>query len=73
MEKQGSGHVVQITTSLTDHANSRVPALLTALTKGANAATKSLAVEYAKRGIRRERRLARASLSEFGKQIAMGS
>jgi hypothetical protein len=71
MEKQGSGHVVQITTSLTDHANSRVPALLSALTKGA--ATKSLAVEYAKRGIRRERRLARASLSEFGKQIAMGS
>jgi NAD(P)-dependent dehydrogenase (short-subunit alcohol dehydrogenase family) len=53
MEKQGSGHVVQITTSLVDHANSSVPAVLAALTKGGlNAATKSLAIEYAKRGIR---------------------
>jgi NAD(P)-dependent dehydrogenase (short-subunit alcohol dehydrogenase family) len=53
MEKQGSGHVVQITSSLTDHADSRVPAVLAALTKGGlNAATKSLAIEYAKSGIR---------------------
>jgi NAD(P)-dependent dehydrogenase (short-subunit alcohol dehydrogenase family) len=53
MEKQGSGHVVQITTSLVDHANSAVPAVLASLTKGGlNAATKSLAIEYAKRGIR---------------------
>ena len=53
MEKQSSGHIVQITTSLVDHANSRVPALLASLTKGGlNAATKSLAIEYAKRGIR---------------------
>jgi NAD(P)-dependent dehydrogenase (short-subunit alcohol dehydrogenase family) len=52
-EKQGSGHVVQITTSLVDHANSRVPAVLASLTKGdLNAATKSLAIEYAKHGIR---------------------
>jgi NAD(P)-dependent dehydrogenase (short-subunit alcohol dehydrogenase family) len=53
MEKQGSGHVVQITTSLVDHAMSGVPSVLASLTKGGlNAATKSLAIEYAKRGIR---------------------
>ena len=53
MEKQGSGHIVQITTSLVDHAIAGVPAGLAALTKGGlNAATKSLAIEYAKRGIR---------------------
>ena len=53
MEKQGNGHIVQITTSLVDHAMAGVPAVLAALTKGGlNAATKSLAIEYAKRGIR---------------------
>jgi NAD(P)-dependent dehydrogenase (short-subunit alcohol dehydrogenase family) len=53
MEKRGSGHIVQITTSLVDHANSSVPSVLASLTKGGlNAATKSLAIEYAKRGIR---------------------
>ncbi len=53
MEKQGSGHVVQITTSLVDHAMSGVPSVLASLTKGGlNGATKSLAIEYAKRGIR---------------------
>jgi NAD(P)-dependent dehydrogenase (short-subunit alcohol dehydrogenase family) len=53
MERQGSGHVVSITTSLVDHANSQVPSALASLTKGGlNAATRSLAVEYAKRGIR---------------------
>jgi NAD(P)-dependent dehydrogenase (short-subunit alcohol dehydrogenase family) len=53
MLKQGSGHVVQITTSLVDHANSAVPSVLASLTKGGlNAATKSLAIEYAGRGIR---------------------
>jgi NAD(P)-dependent dehydrogenase (short-subunit alcohol dehydrogenase family) len=53
MEKRGSGHVVQITTSLVDHANSRVPSVLASLTKGGlNAATRSLAIEYAARGIR---------------------
>ena len=53
MLKQGSGHIVQITTSLVDHANSNVPSVLASLTKGGlNAATKSLAIEYAKRGIR---------------------
>ena len=53
MEKQGSGHVVQITTSLVDNAIAGVPSVLASLTKGGlNAATKSLAIEYAKRGIR---------------------
>jgi NAD(P)-dependent dehydrogenase (short-subunit alcohol dehydrogenase family) len=53
MEKQGSGHVVQVSTSLVDHANSSVPSVLASLTKGGlNAATRSLAIEYAKRGIR---------------------
>lgn len=53
MEKQGSGHVVQITTSLVNHANSAVPSVLASLTKGGlDAATRSLAIEYAKRGVR---------------------
>jgi NAD(P)-dependent dehydrogenase (short-subunit alcohol dehydrogenase family) len=53
MEKQGSGHVVTITTSLVDHAVDGVPSVLASLTKGGlNAATRSLAIEYAKRGIR---------------------
>ena len=53
MEKQGRGHVVQVSTSLVDQANSNVPSVLASLTKGGlNAATKSLAIEYAKRGIR---------------------
>jgi NAD(P)-dependent dehydrogenase (short-subunit alcohol dehydrogenase family) len=53
MERRRSGHVVQITTSLIDHANSAIPSVLAALTKGGlDAATKSLAIEYAARGIR---------------------
>ena len=53
MEKQRSGHVVSITTSLVDHAIDGVPSVLASLTKGGiNSATKSLAIEYAKRGIR---------------------
>jgi NAD(P)-dependent dehydrogenase (short-subunit alcohol dehydrogenase family) len=53
MEKQGGGHVVQISTSLIDQANSSVPSVLASLTKGGlNAATKSLAIEYATRGVR---------------------
>jgi NAD(P)-dependent dehydrogenase (short-subunit alcohol dehydrogenase family) len=53
MAQQGKGHVVQITTSLVDHANSRVPSVLASLTKGGlSAATRSLAIEYAARGIR---------------------
>ena len=53
MEKNASGHVVSITTSLTDHAINGVPSVLASLTKGGlNAATKSLAIEYAQKGIR---------------------
>jgi NAD(P)-dependent dehydrogenase (short-subunit alcohol dehydrogenase family) len=53
MEKQGSGHIVQISTSLVDSASSAVPSVLASLTKGGlDAATRSLAIEYAKRGIR---------------------
>src|SRR6516165_2767423 len=37
MEKQGSGHVVQITTSLVDHAMAGVPSVLASLTKGGRA------------------------------------
>jgi NAD(P)-dependent dehydrogenase (short-subunit alcohol dehydrogenase family) len=49
----GGGHIVTISTSLVDHANSTVPSALASLTKGGlNAATKALAVEYADRGIR---------------------
>ena len=53
MLQRGSGHVVNITTTLVDHANSDRPSLLTSLTKGGvAAATRSLAIEYASRGIR---------------------
>ncbi|MDH6246735.1 SDR family oxidoreductase [Mycobacterium sp. OTB74] len=51
-EGQG-GHVVNISTSLVDHALSSVPSALASLTKGGlNAVTKSLAIEFAQRGIR---------------------
>ena len=54
MLRQGhGGHVVQVTTSFVDHANSNVPSVLASLTKGGlQSATKSLAIEYAKRGVR---------------------
>ncbi|MFJ9779364.1 SDR family NAD(P)-dependent oxidoreductase [Amycolatopsis sp. NPDC101161] len=53
MLEVGGGHVVNVTTSLTDHANSAVPSALASLTKGGlNAVTKSLAIEYATRGVR---------------------
>jgi NAD(P)-dependent dehydrogenase (short-subunit alcohol dehydrogenase family) len=47
------GHLVNVSTSLVDHANSAAPSALASLTKGGlNAVTKALAIEYAKRGIR---------------------
>jgi len=53
MVTQGSGHVVNVSTSLVDNADSTRPAALTTLTKGGLAAvTRSLAIEYASRGIR---------------------
>lgn len=53
MVTQGGGHIVNVSTSLVDHADSKHPAALTALTKGGLVAvTRSLAVEYAQRGVR---------------------
>src|SRR5262245_16833833 len=53
MLEQGSGHVVTITTTLADHALSNVPSALASLTKGGlSSVTRSLATEYAARGIR---------------------
>jgi len=53
MVTRGTGHVVNITTSIVDRASSERPSALVALTKGGLAAvTRSLAVEYASRGVR---------------------
>ncbi|OBZ17685.1 SDR family NAD(P)-dependent oxidoreductase [Bacillus sp. FJAT-26390] len=53
MLKQGTGHIVTITTSLVDQPSASVPSVLASLTKGGlKSATKSLAIEYANRGIR---------------------
>lgn len=53
MLKQGTGHVVQITASTAEFASSLSPAFIAMLTKGGmNSATKSLAIEYATKGIR---------------------
>ncbi|TKK91701.1 SDR family oxidoreductase [Herbidospora galbida] len=53
MLRQGGGHIVSITTTLVEQANSAVPSVLASLSKGGvAAATKSLAIEYADRGIR---------------------
>ena len=53
MVEQGGGHIVNVTTSLVEHPRSASPSALTALTKGGlNAVTRSLAVEYAARGVR---------------------
>ncbi|WP_250034494.1 SDR family NAD(P)-dependent oxidoreductase [Paractinoplanes maris] len=53
MLSAGGGHVVTVTTSLTDHANSALASALASLTKGGlNSVTKALAIEYATRGVR---------------------
>jgi NAD(P)-dependent dehydrogenase (short-subunit alcohol dehydrogenase family) len=53
MLRRYGGHVVNVTATLAEVANSKTPAALAALTKGGlAAATRSLAVEYASRGIR---------------------
>jgi len=53
MLTRGQGHVVNVSATLAEHANSAEPAVLDALTKGGlAAATRSLAIEYAARGIR---------------------
>lgn len=53
MLRQRSGHIVNITTSLVDQPLANVPAAMASLTKGGLAAvTRSLAIEYAKAGLR---------------------
>lgn len=53
MLPRGLGHVVNVTTTLLENANSNVPSALASLTKGGLASVvKSLAIEYAGRGIR---------------------
>jgi NAD(P)-dependent dehydrogenase (short-subunit alcohol dehydrogenase family) len=53
MAARYGGHVVNITATVAEVADSGMPAALTALTTGAlAAATRSLALEYASRGIR---------------------
>jgi NAD(P)-dependent dehydrogenase (short-subunit alcohol dehydrogenase family) len=51
--EQGGGHIVNLTTALVETPLSSVPSVLASVTKGGlQAATKSLAIEYATRGIR---------------------
>jgi NAD(P)-dependent dehydrogenase (short-subunit alcohol dehydrogenase family) len=53
MKRQRTGHVVNVSTSLVEHARSASPAALAALTKGGlNAVTRSLAIEYAAHNVR---------------------
>ena len=53
MVAQGGGHVVNVSTSLVEHADAREPSALASLTKGGlEAVTRSLATEYAGRGVR---------------------
>jgi NAD(P)-dependent dehydrogenase (short-subunit alcohol dehydrogenase family) len=53
MVDQGGGHIVNVSTSLVDHADSSRPSALAALTKGGLVAVaRSLAIEYASRGVR---------------------
>jgi NAD(P)-dependent dehydrogenase (short-subunit alcohol dehydrogenase family) len=53
MKKQGGGHIVQVSTSLVEHAVQGVPGVLASLSKGAcTAATRGLAMELASSNIR---------------------
>jgi NAD(P)-dependent dehydrogenase (short-subunit alcohol dehydrogenase family) len=53
MLERGRGHVVNVSTTLVEHANAKAPAALATLTKGGlTAVTRSLAIEYASRGLR---------------------
>ena len=53
LTQDSGGHIVNLTTSLVDHAESENPSALVSLTKGGLAAvTRSLAIEYASRGVR---------------------
>ncbi|MET9482067.1 SDR family oxidoreductase [Streptomyces sp. NPDC006638] len=53
LARDGGGHVVNISSSLVENADADVSGALTSLTKGGlNGVTKSLAIEYATRGVR---------------------
>lgn len=53
MQKQGGGHIVQVSTSFVEHPLIHVPAVLASLSKGAvTAATRGLAMELAPDNIR---------------------
>ncbi len=53
MLSQGSGHIVNLTTTLVSQPLKSVPSALASLTKGGlDAVTRSLAIEYADKGIR---------------------
>jgi NAD(P)-dependent dehydrogenase (short-subunit alcohol dehydrogenase family) len=53
MLERGHGHIVNVSTTLVEHAYAQVPAALATLTKGGlNAVTRSIAIEYASRGLR---------------------
>ncbi len=53
MLDRGAGHIVNVSTTLAEYAESKTPAALQTLTKGGLAAvTGSLAIEYASRGLR---------------------
>jgi NAD(P)-dependent dehydrogenase (short-subunit alcohol dehydrogenase family) len=53
LTQSSGGHIVNITTSLVEYAESGSPSALVSLTKGGlTAVTRSLAIEYASRGLR---------------------
>jgi NAD(P)-dependent dehydrogenase (short-subunit alcohol dehydrogenase family) len=53
MLRAGSGHIVNITATIAEQPVMSLPAALAALTKGGlNAVARSLAIEYASRGVR---------------------
>ncbi len=57
---QASGHIVNVSASIVDHARSSAPSGLAALTKGGlDAVTRSLAIEFAAAGELAQRRVRR--------------
>ena len=53
MKRQGGGHIIQVSTSLVEHALQNVPAVVASLSKGAGvAATRGLAMELVSSNIR---------------------
>ncbi|MFJ3776314.1 SDR family NAD(P)-dependent oxidoreductase [Streptomyces sp. NPDC090075] len=51
--RSGDGHIVNVSCTLAENADARVPSVLTSVTKGGlSAATRSLAIEHARQGVR---------------------